>query len=231
MLLCGIIGTMALIVSMVSQKGGVGKSTLARLLATSFAAIDWTVKIADLDKGQLTSYQWTSRRLQNGILPDVPVEPFSSVNTALAVAEHYDLLILDGAPHGPANTQAMAERSDIIAIPTGLSLDDLTPAVLLAHELVAKGIARERIVFVLCRVGASPIEIDDAREYLSHAGYDVLPGAIPEMVGYRRAIDRGRALTETQFQSLNVQAEAVAQGMVDRISNLKNGASRNGRQR
>lgn len=222
---------MALIVSMVSQKGGVGKSTLARLLGTIFAALDWTVKIADLDRGQFTSHQWASRRLQNGIRPDVPVEQFSSVDAALSLADHYDLLILDGAPHGPLATRAMAERSDITTIPTGLSLDDLTPAVVLAHELVSKGVPRERIVFVLSRVGASPIEIEDAREYLTKAGYDVLPGAIQEMTGYRRAIDRGRALTETRFESLNQQAEAVIQSLVDRISTLQNGASANGRQR
>lgn len=219
---------MALIVSMVSQKGGVGKSTLARLMACSFAPLGWTVKIADLDIGQATSYLWRARRVQHDIQPDIPVDLFPSVEKALALAEHYDLLILDGAPHATKATLAMAANSDLITIPTGLSLDDLNPAVLLAHDLVSHGVARGKIVFVLCRVGASPLEIQDARDYIAQAGYEVLPGAIPEMTGYRRAIDRGRAVTETSFKTLNEYAEQVAQGMVDRISKSK-GASRNGR--
>ncbi len=39
---------MAIIIGAVSQKGGVGKSTIARLVAREFAAQDWAVKIADL---------------------------------------------------------------------------------------------------------------------------------------------------------------------------------------
>jgi ABC-type transport system involved in cytochrome bd biosynthesis fused ATPase/permease subunit len=49
---------MALIIGVVSQKGGVGKSTIARLIARELAAQDWEVKIADLDISQATSYHW-----------------------------------------------------------------------------------------------------------------------------------------------------------------------------
>jgi chromosome partitioning protein len=211
---------MALIVSMVSQKGGVGKSILARLMACIFASLGWKVKIADLDIGQGTIFHWRTRRLENKIEPDVPVEQFGTVDKALALGDQYDMLILDGAPHATSSTRAMAEKSHLTAIPTGLSLDDLVPAVVLAHDLVKHGVPRERIVFVLCRVGDSEIEIQEARAYLEKAGYDVLPGAIPEMTGYRRANDKGRALTETSFKTLNQHAEEVAQGIVDRISQL-----------
>src|SRR5215467_13387540 len=44
---CG--GPMAIIIGVVSQKGGVGKSTIARLVAREFAAQGWQVKIGDLD--------------------------------------------------------------------------------------------------------------------------------------------------------------------------------------
>jgi Flp pilus assembly CpaE family ATPase len=49
---------MALIVGIVSQKGGVGKSTLARLVAREYALAGWSVKIADLDVSQGTSFNW-----------------------------------------------------------------------------------------------------------------------------------------------------------------------------
>src|SRR5271165_5168227 len=211
---------MALIVAMVSQKGGVGKSTLARLLATAFAALSWVVKIADLDISQATSFQWRTRRLQNNIEPDVPVEQFASVTKALALADQYDMLVLDGEPHSTSKTKDIAEKSQLIVIPTGLSLDDLPPAVVLAHELVRHGIPRQKIVFALCRVGDSAFEIEEGRTYLQNAGYDVLPGSIPEKTAYRRATDKGRALTQTHYAHLNQRAEEVLQGIVDRISQL-----------
>lgn len=211
---------MAIIVSFVSQKGGCAKSTLARLLAREFAAQQWNVKIADLDISQGTCFQWRTRRLAHQIEPDVPVEQFGSVERALKVAEHYDMLIFDGAPHSSSATQAAAFASSLTVIPTGLAIDDLQPAVLLAHDLVKSGIARGRIVLALCKVGDSMAEIEDARAYLQKAGYAVLQEALPEKVGYRRASDEGKALTETRFPSLNERAEKVAQNMVDLISQI-----------
>jgi chromosome partitioning protein len=213
---------MAFIVAMVSQKGGVGKSTLARLLAREFAAQGWNVKIGDLDISQGTSFQWRTRRLQNKIEPDVPVEQFGTVDKALALADQYDMLVLDGAPHSTSATRSIAQASHLTVIPTGLSLDDLPPAVVLAHDLVKQGISRQKIVFALCRVGVSTLEIDEARDYLHKAGYDILPGALPEKTAYRRATDQGRALTETSYETLKHQAEELAQGIVDRISQLSN---------
>jgi chromosome partitioning protein len=211
---------MTFIVAMVSQKGGVGKSTLARLLAREFAAEDWSVKIADLDISQGTSFQWRARRLESGIEPDVPVEQFGVVDKALKIAGMYDVLIFDGAPHSSSATRAISQASDLTVIPTGLAVDDLEPAVTLAHDLVKHGVPRGKIVFALCRVGNSATEIQDARGYLEEAGYEVLVGALPEQVAYRRACDEGRALTETRYASLNDRAEELAQGMVDKISKL-----------
>ncbi len=47
---------------------------------------------------------------------------------------------------------------------------------LLAHELVKKGVPRKKITFALCRVGESEAEIQEARDYLTQAGYAVLAG-------------------------------------------------------
>ena len=62
---------MALVIGVVSQKGGVGKSTLARLIACNYAASEWMVKIADMDLAQGTCTSWNRRRLQNEIEPKV----------------------------------------------------------------------------------------------------------------------------------------------------------------
>jgi len=87
---------MALIIGVVSQKGGVGKSTIARLIARELAAQDWEVKIADLDISQATSYHWRARRLQRAMEPDISIEQYGRVDQALKSAEHFDLLVLTG---------------------------------------------------------------------------------------------------------------------------------------
>ena len=51
-----------MIISLISQKGGVGKSAVARLLAVEFTKAGWSVKIADLDPAQGTSTKWKARR-------------------------------------------------------------------------------------------------------------------------------------------------------------------------
>jgi chromosome partitioning protein len=209
---------MAVIVGVVSQKGGVGKSTIARLIAREFAVNNWNVKIADLDVSQGTSYHWQARRLQNAVEPAVAVERFGTVEQALKIAPHYDLLVLDGPPHSTAGTLRIAESSDLVVLPTGLSLDDLQPSVLLAHEMVKKGIPSSRIVFAICRVGDSESEIGEAREYITGAGYQALPGTIPEKIAYRRASDEGRTLTETRFPTLNERGDQIAQAVADRIT-------------
>jgi chromosome partitioning protein len=210
---------MAMIVGIVSQKGGVGKSTLARLIAREFAAQDWQVKIADLDISQATSFHWRSRRLQRALEPDISVEQYGRVDQALKIAEQYDLLILDGAPHATQATLQIAKASHLVLLPTGLAIDDLQPGVQLAHELVHH-IPRQQLVFALCRVGSSQPEIDEARQYLREAGYAVLQGELPEKAAYRRASDEGRAATETYFPSLNRRAEVVAQSVVNRLASL-----------
>lgn len=206
---------MTYIIGIVSQKGGVGKSTLARLLAREVAAGEAGVKIADLDIQQGTSFKWASRRAANGVRPEVRVETFASVKTALAEAASFDVYIIDGAPHASRDTREIARSVDLVVIPTGQSLDDLEPSVLLAHDLVRDGIQRTRIAFALCKVSDSAREIEGARAYLREAGYQVLEGEIPFRTGFSMALDQGKAVTETNFRSLSRRADRLAQAIID----------------
>ncbi|MGZ9088880.1 MAG: ParA family protein [Rhodoplanes sp.] len=212
---------MTLMIGMVSQKGGVGKSTMSRLIAREYAAAGWEVKIADLDVSQGTSTDWKQRREQHGLQPEVAVEPFRTVAQAIKVASLYDLLVFDGPPHSMAGTLEIARASNLVVLPTGLSLDDLKPTVLLAHEIIEAGINPDRIAVVLCRVGDRENEIDEAQAYIRKAGYGCLKGSLPEKTGYRRASDEGRAVSEVTFPTLKERAEKVAQSVIDRIDELQ----------
>src|SRR3989475_5095133 len=113
---------MGLVIGVVSQKGGVGKSTCARLIAREYAHAGWDVKIADLDVSQGTSFDWHVRRLQQQMQPSVAVERFGTVEQALKARAHYDLLVMDGAPPSTTATLKMVEPSTVDVLHTGLAL-------------------------------------------------------------------------------------------------------------
>lgn len=212
---------MALYIGVISQKGGVGKSTICRMIASLFAANDWDVKIADLDTKQGTCTEWKRIRDDNGIDPTISVETFRSVTQAQKVADNHDMIVFDGAPHSSKQTLEVAQASDLIILPTGPALDDLRPSVLLAHELTGKTISHDRIFFVLCRVGDSSAEIQEARDYIRQAGYQTFDGELLERVGYRRASDKGLSVAEVPIGSLKEKAERLAKSIVDQISRIQ----------
>src|SRR5437763_1165628 len=102
---------MSTIIAFVSQKGGVGKSTLARALAREAAAGGFQTKIADLDTQQATSVDWHRIRLGAGIEPVVAVEAFATANQALKAAGKYDLLIRRTRPHQQRHASDCASGS------------------------------------------------------------------------------------------------------------------------
>ena len=208
---------MAVMVAAISQKGGVGKSTLARALACACAAGGLTVKLADLDIQQATSQSWARRRLAAGIEPVISVESFRTAAQVLQIRDGYDVVIIDGPARASAQTLEIARAADLVVQPTGASLDDLEPAVLTFHELVREQVGRNKLVFALCRVG-TPVEERDCRTYLAEAGYDALPGCLSERPAYRHTQDAGRAVTEVHYPSLRSAAEQLIQALVDRIT-------------
>ncbi|WP_409562734.1 AAA family ATPase [Hyphomicrobium sp. MC8b] len=206
---------MTFVIGVVSQKGGVGKSTIARLLGREMAAGGLRVKIADLDIQQATSYHWAKRRAEAKLEPEVRIETFQSVKTALAEAGQFDVFIIDGAPHASRETREIAKAADLIVIPTGQAVDDLYPTVLLAHDLRKEGIPMSKVAIALWKISDSGPEQRAARVYLERSGYNVLKGDVPFRTAYGKASDEGRALSETNFRTLNRRAEELAQSIVD----------------
>ena len=212
---------MTYIIGMVSQKGGVGKSTLSRMMAREFVAGGLSTKIADLDTQQQTCTHWAGRRAENSITPELQVQSFASVKTALEDAPRFDAIILDGKPNASEQTTEIAKAVDLIVIPTGQTVDDLHPGVMLAHALCKKGITPNKLAFAMFKTTGSERENLAARQYLTEAGYMVLEGEVTMSTAYGTASDTGKAITETSFRSLNERASKLAQSVIDMMVELQ----------
>lgn len=213
-----------MIISLVSQKGGVGKSALARLLAVEIAKAGWNAKIADLDPAQGTSTKWKARRDLAGFQPDVAVEKFRTIDRALKEADRYDLLILDGPAHAEQGGRTMAKASNLVLMPTGYSLDDMEPQIEAAFELEESGIDPDRILFVFCRAKGSDVEDKAARAYLNKAHMTVLAPVFPELASIRQGHAEGRAASEVPFPKVQEKVIEVAQEIVDHLMKRREAA-------
>lgn len=207
-------------IGVVSQKGGVGKSTVARDVARQFASEGWRVMIADLDLKQTTSCDWNAIRQQAGFTPDIAVMSFQSPTKALVISG-YDLLVFDGKPHSDIETKRIAEASDLVIIPTGPTRDDLTPQVRLAFELEEAGVPKKRILFIINNVQhATGGEVDDARSYIKQAGFDSVHQVIPRRVAYANAQNSGRSLSEVSHAGLAEYAKSAVVEIGDRLKEI-----------
>lgn len=207
---------MPVVLSIIGQKGGVGKSTLARAIAVVAAQGHLRVKLLDLDIGQQTSVRWSTTRATSRVLQSIDAQAFSSVADAMKHVGDVDLVVIDTPGHLSPETFEVARASDLIVLPTGTSSDDLHPTTMLLYELERLGIPRDHLCVALCRI-LDAKEERWARHYLETTGVKPLSGSLPERLGYRRAHNRGRSITETGEGSLNERANELMASVLKKI--------------
>lgn len=207
---------MTKILGLISQKGGVGKSTLARAIACEAQKAELTVKVADFDLQQGTFSKWHQRRLQSDLEQIGSVEMYKSVKDALEASEGFDLLIMDGEGRASEKTMDIAKISDLVIIPSGISNDDTDPTCELAKALVDKGISRKKIVVTLSRVGTEA-SAKRAREDIEARGFTVVDGYIPEKTSYADAQYVGKSILETSHKSVNEKSQAFIDTLIEII--------------
>lgn len=204
------------IIGVVSQKGGVGKSTLCQLIAREAAAQGKAAKILDFDVKQMSSVDWVRARLERDFEPAVEAEPTKDVRKALKLNRDYDVLVLDGAPGTPKRTEEMILECDLIVLPTGASRADLMPTLALARRIAEAADGAKGPFFALCRV-LTDAEVAEARATIGAAGFAILDGELIERPGYRAAQNVGRSPSETNFSSLNIRAKKLAKAILERL--------------
>lgn len=109
-------------ISLVGQKGGVGKSTLAISLAVEFAERGWRVLLVDIDT-QASSLEWAQRGEPRERLDVVGAGP--GYERMLEAQTAYDLVVLDSPGNDSAETRRAVLASHIAIYPMKPSALDL----------------------------------------------------------------------------------------------------------
>jgi chromosome partitioning protein len=192
------------IITVAMQKGGVGKSTLARSLAVAAARDGLSVLILDMDAQQSVS-QWAERRDA-----DIPVVVFSTENElpkrldqAKGVA---DLVIIDTPPARSTEAPAAVEAADLVLIPT---TPDVEPLEQMPRTLrLCRGFSRPVYAVVNMANPTGPAEVVQTREVIEAMGARAAPIVLHRRKAHRDASALG--LTVQESEPASKAAEEVA---------------------
>jgi len=207
-------------VAFVSQKGGVGKSTLARVLAIGAVHRGRKTLLADFDLDQLTCVEWSAARMRANIEPEVDARAFKSLKKLRKNESVADFIVADTAGLADDLSTEVAEDSDVVFVPTGVSQDDLRPTLALARKLARRG-AEGRLVVVLSKVGRSETQFSRAVEAIEDAGFELLAEHWPQRDGFQNDLDAGRAGREARNPHLREIAERMEEALWARALKAK----------
>ena len=203
------------IIAILSQKGGGGKSTLARCLAVELTRQKFKVLLVDLDIQQKTSWEWSEKRKRKGIKPLVNCQTYPFFDEKLTKFP-YNYLIIDGPAKISKESLIIAKQVNLVIQPVRPSLDDLNPAIREFNGLVKAGINRKKIACLINCVN-STTEEKNTREYLTEAGYFTFPISLLDKVSYREAQNQGLSIGEVRYLRLRKQVKELVKGILDKI--------------
>lgn len=191
-------------IAIISQKGGVGKSTVAVHLAVAGTLAGYRTALVDLDP-QATARKWGDKR--EAPEPEVIGDHAERLPQLVeaARANGADLLVIDTAPNADRASLAAARAADLILIPCRPAAFDLE-AIEATRDLAT--IAKKPAWVVLSSAPIRSAIVEEARRGLEADGSRVAPQVIHQRVAYSYAVIDGRSASE--YEPDGKAAEEVA---------------------
>lgn len=186
-----------MIIGLLNQKGGVGKTTLSVNIAAILAQSGSRVLLIDADP-QGSALDWAAAR-QGDPLISVVGFPRATIHREIAqIGQGYDHIVIDGPPRVTDLARSAIMASDIVLIPVQPSPYDIW-----ASEEVVKLIDEARVyketlksVFVINRKIANTAIGRDVSEALSIYPVKTMKASITQRVIFAEAAAQGMAVHE-----------------------------------
>jgi chromosome partitioning protein len=194
------------IVALLNQKGGVGKTTLATHIAGELALRGQQVILLDADP-QGSALDWTQRRSQQG-LPRL----FSAVGLAREtlhqeapeLARRSDHVVIDGPPRIASLARSALLAADRVLVPVQPSPYDLWASAEMVALVREAQVFRPRLAaaFVINRRVSTTVIGREARGALAEQSLPSLQSEIHQRIVFADSVAAGRLACETAPDSM-----------------------------
>ncbi|MDA8375635.1 MAG: AAA family ATPase [Planctomycetia bacterium] len=186
-----------MIIGLLNQKGGVGKTTIAVNLAASLARAGARVLLIDADP-QGSALDWAAAREGEPLFAVVGL-PRATVHKEIGtIGQGYDHVIIDGPPRVTDLARSAIMASDLVLIPVQPSPYDIWAAGEVVKLLDEARVYKENLksVFVVNRKIANTAIARDVDEALASYAVSALASRITQRVIFAEAAAQGKAVHE-----------------------------------
>lgn len=191
-----------MIIGVLNQKGGVGKTTISINLAACFAKKGLKTLLVDADP-QGSSLAWSSARDADPLFPVIGMAKPSLHKDLPAVAADYDITVIDGAPRVNDLGRAAILASDLVIIPVQPSPFDVwatdeTVQLVTEAQQFKEGI---QAVFTINRKIVNTAIGRDVLGAFTDYPFPVLQASLGQRVIFAESAARGLAVVEVDAKS------------------------------